>query len=328
MKIHNFILFITALVLSLLFSACEEEYIPPTIVAEEQIVVEGYIEAKYKGNTSKQNIRPPYVILTRSKPFFSSIDAEELEKLFVHNALVTLSDGKDSVRLQEICMENLTEAQRKDAIDLFGINLGNNNINFCIYIDYRNDMLPQEGRKYSIRIEAEGKVVTATTSIPQHVPLDTIVFKVPDNDSTGLAYNRNFREMRIGITDPAHLQSYYRYFTEVDNKGFVPGYTSVMDDRFFDGKKINDFPLSKGEPRTPDNNPGVFGFGLYRINDSVVLKWTNVDENQYNFWNALEFNTINQGPFSGATGVQSNIKGGIGVWGGASVSFYEAVVPR
>ena len=45
------------------FASCEETFIPETITTEQDIVVEGYIEA------ASMPI-PPYVILTRSQSFF------------------------------------------------------------------------------------------------------------------------------------------------------------------------------------------------------------------------------------------------------------------
>ena len=57
------------------FSSCEEEYIPDTNAAEQEIVVEGYIEAG-------EGSLPPYVIITRSIPFISEVNSGEFADLF------------------------------------------------------------------------------------------------------------------------------------------------------------------------------------------------------------------------------------------------------
>ena len=46
----------------------------------------------------------------------------------------------------------------------------------------------------------------------------------------------------------------------------------------------------------------------------------------YRNWNTLEFSNANQGPFASYTRLESNINGGLGIWGGLSVSYYTRVV--
>ena len=62
------------------------------------------------------------------------------------------------------------------------------------------------------------------------------------------------------------------------------------------------------------------------VGDSVLIKWTTIDEAHFDFWNTLEFSNANQGPFSSYTRLQSNINGGLGIWGGYSVSYYSRTV--
>jgi len=323
MKIHIPSIFYIFLLLTCCWSACEKEFIPPTVDTGSQIVVEGYIEAPYGNDNSKEEVRPPFVILTQTSPFFSDLSTEGFEDLFVHDAKVTISNGFDSVRLQEVCLEDLSPAIRKDASERYGLNLDTTDVNFCLYVDPFSQLSPKSGQRYALRVEVDDKVITASTTIPQHVPIDTIYFNYQDGDSTNLATERGFREMRISFRDPGNANNFYRYFTKVNNGSFVPGYTSVYDDRLFNGERVENFFLPKGEARTLDNNPGIFGFGLYKLGQNATVKWTTIDRIQYDFWNALEFNTINQGPFSSSTQTPSNIRGGIGIWGGMSVSFYK-----
>ena len=58
----------------LFLSSCEEEFIPEVTTDVQPLVVEGYIEAG-------EQAAGPYVILTRSIPFFSTIGSDELGKL-------------------------------------------------------------------------------------------------------------------------------------------------------------------------------------------------------------------------------------------------------
>ena len=64
------------------------------------MVAEGYI---HEG----PNALPPYVILTKSIEYSSSIGLDALNDLFVHDAQVTISDGTNTVALQELCVSDL-----------------------------------------------------------------------------------------------------------------------------------------------------------------------------------------------------------------------------
>ena len=99
-------------------------------------------------------------------------------------------------------------------------------------------------------------------------------------------------------------------------------FSSVIDDRFFDGKEF-EFPLTKAEPLNEDIDPAEYGY--FAVGDTVTLKWSTIDQEHFDFWNTLEFNRVNQGPFSSYTKVDFNIEGGIGIWGGYSSSFYKMV---
>jgi hypothetical protein len=97
----------------------------------------------------------------------------------------------------------------------------------------------------------------------------------------------------------------------------------VTEDVFFNGKTF-EFQLLKAENINEDLDPETFG--LYTIGDSIGIKWCNIDKDHFEFWNTLEFSNANQGPFAGYTRIDSNIEGGLGIWGGYSVSFYRLLV--
>ena len=119
-----FILFL----LATLFWACETEYIPDIPNDEPQIVVEGYIEAGV-------NARPPYLFLTRTTPFFSSLDANTLNDLFVHDATATISDGTTTFSLTEICYNDLDSTQQALVGESLGFGSDSVGLNVCVYIE-------------------------------------------------------------------------------------------------------------------------------------------------------------------------------------------------
>ncbi|NJO87495.1 MAG: DUF4249 family protein [Lewinella sp.] len=145
------------LVVGLAFG-CEREFTPPLINTEAQIVVEGYVEA------AGENSAPPYVILTRSLPFFRQLDSAEFNDFFVHDAFVTVNDGEQTVTLIELCLSRLTPEQLALAEDFLGTNISQVSSNFCVYLDPSLSMLGEAGKTYELRIEVEGKLLTASST--------------------------------------------------------------------------------------------------------------------------------------------------------------------
>src|ERR1700759_2130731 len=73
------------------FTSCTRD-IPISVPSvPSQFVVEGHIQPG----------SPPYVILTRSSDFFSTFYLDSINQLFVHKAIVKVSNGTDTIQLQE-----------------------------------------------------------------------------------------------------------------------------------------------------------------------------------------------------------------------------------
>jgi Domain of unknown function (DUF4249) len=297
------------------FTACEEEFIPETSTDPPEIVVEGYIEAGEEG-------LPPYVLLTRSLPYFSEINLEKLDSLYVHDAFITVSDDEKSVTLTEICWNDLSPVEQelvKQILADLGVGgLENVAFNFCVYVDLDFSMIGEIGKRYDLKIEVEGQTLTASTTIPEHVPLEYVKFQRPPGTAPD-----SLMELITFIKDPPNQANFYRYFTAVNSEPLLAPFSSVFHDQIFDGQDF-EFPLSKAEPLNEHVDHSAYGY--FTLGDTVTLKWTTIDQEHFDFWNTLEFNRINQGPFSSYTKVDFNIVGGIGIWGGYSSSYYNQIV--
>ena len=311
MKVNSF----TLLFFTLILASCEQEFDPNIPVTPPELVVEGVIEAGERPTV-------PYVILTRSVPFFSEIGQDELNDIFVHDAEVRVKEGDNEITLEELCVEDLTEAQREQASGLFGIDLTDIEVNFCVYADLTFSMVGESGKQYDLTIKADDKILTATTTIPPLVSLDTMYFQEPPGEP-----NDSLMELTAFITDPEGVPNFYRYFTQVEDEPLLPGFPSSTDDRVFDGLSFQ-FPLAKAESRELNfEDIDLNTLGLYSRGDSVTVKWTTIDATHYDFWNTLEFNAANSGPFSTYTRIESNVEGGLGVWGGYNAEYTKLVVP-
>src|SRR5215212_8407360 len=124
---------ISCIVVLILFS-CERNITVDLPVPEQKIVVEGYIETGEKA----------IVTLTKTAAFFAPVDSASLLSYLVTNATVTVSDG-------------ITTEQLILTIDT----------NLYVPLVYKSQTITgQEGKTYTLTIVAEGKTLTAVTTIP------------------------------------------------------------------------------------------------------------------------------------------------------------------
>ena len=301
------------LLFAVVLMGCEKEF-TPIVDNEEEIVVEGFIEAG-------RDATPSYVILTRSVPFFKELKG--FDNLFIRDAEVWVNNGKDSVRLTQFCWADLTPDLRKQAAQVFGINLDSvtTTFNFCVYLDLANKMKGESGKTYNLRIKTkEGKIVTAQTTIPRAVKIDSAEFIKPP----GTNKNDTMAQMRATINEPKGAD-FYRYFTSVNGNSYIAGAQSITDDAFFDGLVIK-FNLLKAEPRNGGSSPELFG--LFKRGDTISIKFCTIDKAHFDFWGTLEANANSGGPFSTYTRVKFNINGGLGIWGGYNASYFDAIIPK
>jgi len=258
---------------------------------EPQLVVEGHIETG----------TPPYVILTRSSDFYSTFYLDSVGNYFVHGAVVKVSNGVDTVTLDEI------------SIDTAGTI-------FTVYTSFA--MLGEEGKTYSLSIEADGKTVSSTTTIPPALPLDSIWWEPANIGETD-----SFVNLICRYTDPPQLGQYVRYFTKENSQPFYPGYNSVFEDALINGTTF-DFELDRGVNRN-DTTAFYEGYFRFRKGDTITVKWCAIDQPHFDFWRTLEFELSGQGsPFASPVIIQSNIIGGFGIWGGYSPDYKTLIVPK
>ncbi len=190
-----------------LLSSCEKAINFKLDTTQPSLVVEATIE----------NNQPPVVILSSSFDYFGNISAELLASSFVHNAIITISDGAKNQQLKEYFYN--TPANLKvyyysiDSSNLAGAFAGAFNTS------------------YSMNIQVNGKTYTATTSIPPLAKkIDSLWWKkAPDNPDSAKVV------LVAKATDPPGFGNYIRYFTKVNSDPFYPGLNSVFDDQVIDG---------------------------------------------------------------------------------------------
>lgn len=316
-----------AFILPLFFGGCEQEWTDmPTAFDEPEVVVEGYLEYA-------DNALPPYVILTQSSPYLDTLGLNRLNDLFLHDALVRITDGTDTVVLTEVCwsdLQSLPADVQQSILQSFGItslDSVDNDFNWCVYVDVSGFLgVPalslQPGQAYHLYVRtADNRVVTATTVIPDLVLLDSVWYAnhpdYPRNDS--------LVQTNIRFRDPGGIANYYRVFTRRNSQPMYPqGFAaSTSDDQIVDGQEIQFF-ISRGQAPSEPFDPNTFGY--FWRGDTATIRFATLDKAHFRFWKTTEYNTGSQGPFGSYVRIESNINGGLGVFGGISYTNYVLII--
>ena len=280
----------------LLIVSCEKNINITLDASQSRLVVDATIE----------NGRPPMVFLSKSLDYFSKIDPAVLSSSFVRNAKVRITDGTTEVLLRE---------------DSFKISTGNK-IYFYTTAGPSLSFLGKLKSSYSMVIEAEGKVYSATTTIPETTrKIDSLWWeKVP------LAKDSNRVNVMIRAKDKPGLGDYIRFFTKLGQQPFFPGFNSVFDDQIIDGLQYT-VPVDKGFDK---NTPFSDSTSYFKRGDTVMIKLCNIDKQTYDFWRTSEFNFQSVGnPFSSPIRILSNINNdALGYFGGYGCQYRTIIIPR
>ena len=279
-------------VLAFTFYSCEKNVTVEIPESEEALVIEGYIETG----------TPPIVLLTRSLPFFGQINVNAILQNSVLGATVIIDNG--------------TIVDTLDQIPGYGV--------------YTTTQFVGEiGKTYNLTVIAEGKTLTAVTSIPLPIALDSTWWKVDgQRDSLGLIWGH--------LTDPDTLGNCYRFFAKrinqytygddfgkvKDSIFYPPAGGSVFEDRYINGKSFDlSFPRghATNSDKEDDNNDENF---FFKRGDTMIVKFCTIDRSHFEFWRTEESQVSSNGnPFGSPQPVRSNISGGLGIWGGYSTTF-------
>lgn len=295
-----------AIIILVLYSSCEKQINLNLSTGPATLVVEAEIETNL----------PPFVVLTNSMGFFSSIDFSTLQNSFVHKdkATVTVSDGTKTITLKE-----------------YAIDTGNNS-KFYIYsvdttggINPNNVMIGQVNKFYTLTINYNGQTYTSVTKIPTPKPVDSMWYA--PNTSTNPKVPTDAMLLYANYSDPDTPGNYVRYFTKRNHEPFY-GADNVFTDEVINGNKVSSIRLALGNNNAPNPNNNFDSSRYLFPGDTIILKWCMIDRGVYDFWNTYAFAQQAVGnPFSSPINVKSNISNGaLGVWAGYGSSFDTLII--
>ncbi|HEY1018110.1 MAG TPA: DUF4249 domain-containing protein [Sediminibacterium sp.] len=279
-----------------LLLACEKTVQLQPEVQAPKLVVEAQIETG----------QAPYVVLSNSLNYFSTIDAATLNNTYVTGAKITVNDGNRTVLLKEY------------TVPLTG------GYTFYYYsTDPANAMYGEQGKTYRLKIETGGQVYQSQTQIPVLAKkIDSLWWKkAPFNTDT------NKVVLMSRVTDPPGYGNYIRYFTKTNRGEFYPGINSVFDDQIIDGKTY-DIQIDQGV--TKNEKVKFEDYGYFKRGDTVIVKMCNIDKASFDFWKTWEFAWQSVGnPFSTPGKVTGNIDNqALGSFCGYAVQYKSLIIPK
>lgn len=253
---------------------------------EQKLVIEGWIdEGGY-----------PVVIVTTTVPVGREPKKlTELKENIVRWATVSVSDGEKEVFLTG----------------------GRNDAYFPPYIYTSSEIRGQAGKTYALKVLYNGKSVTASTTIPESVPLEYIrVRKSADAEDSYY--------MSAGIKDDPDTEDYYKFFTRVIRRdsSFVSSFMGLNNDETLD-KEITEVPIHNGTGTLAAKLTPYFS-----SQDRVVVKFCRMDRISYRYWNDFdEVAALSRNPiFPVTTIISTNISGGLGYWAGYGAVKYPVSI--
>ncbi|MBR1516393.1 MAG: DUF4249 domain-containing protein [Paludibacteraceae bacterium] len=266
----------------LLFLGCERTKTQP-----ETIVVEGWIE----------DGKHPVVLLHRAAQLTDKeIGTDEMVKQsLIYTANIMVSDGADSVQL-----------------------IGKIDTTMLPPYYYHNVRITgQTGKSYTLTVNYYGQKLTAVTTIPSIVPIDSVsVSSINGKDKK--------KEVIVHFKDNAATADYYALFYRTGQKRqYVLASLGIRDDSAQQGQSI-EWRLNRSYTLLDSSKDFYFSAG-----DTVLVKLSHLDADSYTFWTSFASTSeANTWIFMPKAQISTNIEGGLGYWCGYGSDEKQLIIPE
>jgi Domain of unknown function (DUF4249) len=243
--------------------ACTKTITPPLNTAPAQVMIQGAVS---------DTAGPYYVSIVQSVGFYT-------DNIYpgVSGAAITITDSTTGLR------DSLSE------------------VSTGLYVTHTL-VQGRPGDTYLLNVALNGKVYTASSTMPQPVPLDSVTFDTS-----------NYKQIRAvaNFQDPAGIVNFYKYSTVIN--GVLDKRFQTFEDRLSDGRYIQD--------KMDDDTSEI------KRNDLVQLSLVGIDKGVYTFLNEAENIAYNNNNLAAPATPASNIMGGcLGYFSAQTVSSKSNVV--
>lgn len=235
----------------------------------------------------------PIVFVTKAIPLTSETQELDIMDYCIRWAKVSINDGKDEVILT---------GKWDDGY-------------FPPYIYTTTHLRGIENNKYTITVEYDNFKATATTTIPSKPTVDSIKIIPTEVDS--------LCQIKLCITDNPNEKNFYKIFvkkrTNKYNKQWLSSYLGIVSDEVLNSS--NEILVNQASYilDTKDFTPH------FSYDDIITIKFAEVDEAAYKFWNDYENQTsFSKNPlFPLSENLETNIDGGFGYWYGCNAVYID-----
>ncbi len=297
--------------LAMLLIGCTKEVEIDIAGFEEQLVVEGRIETNGF----------PIVLLSRSQNVYAATNIGSYLQSFISDATISVNNGQQKIELELFSITELPLPSQKTVAEMLELELYEVVFLPILVYSTSNTLIKGEkGKTYALDINYKGKSYNGSTSLLNPVPLDTIYW-MPNSENTeyGLSVGR--------LSDPKYEYNAYKWEAKrinIQSNGeeldtlFRKGGSAYFDDKFFNGITL-EFEASNRQRRKDPTHLLEYK-RYYRLGDSVVVKFSRIDEKSFDFYNKMDAQLNSAGnPFATPVNIPSNISGGaLGIWCGVS----------
>lgn len=306
MKANYYIL----LLLSTTMYSCSKEVEIDIPGYTAEIVVDGTIE-------TDQN---PLVLLSTSADIYAETDLSSYLAGFVYDAEVEIICENDTFKLEPIQVSELPIDSQYKLAEMLRLKKHSELLQIPIMAYSNTTLLGSVGKEYTLNIRHNSKEYTGTTRIVDPTPLDSLYWKLePETIEYGYSW--------AILSDPPNQFDAYKWEvkrTNLKSNGlpkddiFKRARGGYFDDQYFDGISFEFFyenPMSR-----KDSTHLKEYKRYYRIGDTVVVKFSKMDEKVFSYYDAKFNQIVNSGnPFSTPINAPSNMSdGALGVWAGYS----------
>lgn len=282
---------------------------------EVEIDIPGYVKTIVVDGSISTG-QPPIVLLSATQDIFSPTNFQAYIDGFISGAVITVSNGTNTVTLTELCTDNLPAGSEAYVSAIFGIPENQlANFHLCAYTSFDASIWGEVGKTYTLTVTHEGKTYNSTTTIGQPTALSSLVW-VPQP-------GKIHAKMKGVLSDPAGQYDAYKWELKyLSDPVFTKDFNPFFNDQFFDGLTF-DFEVSNpmGYADTTKKQRQFY------LGDTVVLKMSKLGKREYSFFEKKYNQIYSAGnPFATPTNIPSNVDGGaFGVWVGYS-PWYDTVI--
>ncbi|WP_207425556.1 DUF4249 domain-containing protein [Pedobacter sp. SYSU D00535] len=162
------------------------------------------------------------------------------------------------------------------------------------------------GRTYTLNVQVEGNVFTASSRMPAQVAIDSIGVSMTS------FFDEEQKTVQLLFSDPPNRANYYRYVLGVNGKKSRNIF--AYNDEFTDGRKVN---------------RELFDFDLnLKTGDIAHVEMHCIDAVLYRYWQGLDQNENRGGASTTPANPVTNIKGGaLGYFSAHTVQRESVVIP-